>query len=77
MSVDGQGTKWLRNIAENFNRVGPTNVIDNRRTGGRQNSRSLIKPWAQALADISLLALCCHSNETRAPIENPPDSAQL
>jgi len=31
----------------------------------------------QALADISRSALCCHSNETRAPIANPPDSAQL
>jgi len=31
----------------------------------------------QALADISCSALCCHSNETRAPIANPPNSAQL
>jgi len=31
----------------------------------------------QALADISRSALCCHSNETRAPIVNPPNSAQL
>jgi len=43
----------------------------------------------QALADTSCLALytfavykltcvvCCHSNETRAPIANPPNSAQL
>jgi len=31
----------------------------------------------QALAEISRLALCCHSNETRALTENPPDSAQL
>jgi len=31
----------------------------------------------QALADISRLALCCHSNETRGPIWNPPNSAQL
>ena len=23
------------------------------------------------------MALCCHSNETRAPIANPPNSAQL
>jgi len=28
-------------------------------------------------ADISRSALCCHSNETRAPIANPPNSAQL
>jgi len=31
----------------------------------------------QALADISRSALCCHSNETRSPIANPPNSAQL
>jgi len=26
----------------------------------------------QALADISRSALCCHGNETRAPIASPP-----
>jgi len=31
----------------------------------------------QALADISRSALCCHSNETRAPIASPSNSAQL
>jgi len=31
----------------------------------------------QALADILRSALCCHSNETSAPIANPPNSAQL
>jgi len=31
----------------------------------------------QALADISLSALCCHNNETCALIANPPNSAQL
>ena len=31
----------------------------------------------QALADIAHSALCCHSNETRAPIANLPNSAQL
>jgi len=31
----------------------------------------------QALADILRSALCCHSNETYAPIANPPNSAQL
>jgi len=30
-----------------------------------------------ALADISRSALCCNSNETRPPITNPPNSAQL
>jgi len=31
----------------------------------------------QALADISRLALCCHSNKTHAPTANLPNSAQL
>jgi len=31
----------------------------------------------QALADISCLALCCHSNETNAPIASPTNSGQL
>ena len=31
----------------------------------------------QTLADISRSALCCHTNETHAPIANPPNSAQL
>jgi len=31
----------------------------------------------QALTDILCSALCCHSNETCAPIANPPNSAQL
>jgi len=30
----------------------------------------------QALADITRSALCCHSNENRAPIANPPNCAQ-
>jgi len=30
-----------------------------------------------ALADISRSARCCHSNETREPIANLPNSAQL
>ena len=31
----------------------------------------------QALADISRSAVCCHSNETRTPITNLPNSARL
>jgi len=31
----------------------------------------------QALADISPSVLCCHSNETHAPIADLPNSAQL
>ena len=44
------------------------------------SSRSQDKPGierVQALADISRSALCCHSSETRAPIANLPNSAQL
>jgi len=44
------------------------------------NPHTLLQPGierVQALADISYSALCCHSNETRAPIANPPNSAQL
>jgi len=32
---------------------------------------------AQAVADILRSALCCYSNETRTPIPNPPNAAQL
>ena len=41
---------------------------------------TLTKPGierVQALAGISCPSLCCYSNETRAPIANPPYSAQL
>jgi len=41
---------------------------------------AIMKPGierVQALADISRSALYCPSNETRAPIANPPNSAQL
>ena len=31
----------------------------------------------QALTDILHSLLCCHSNQTRALIANPPNSAQL
>jgi len=50
------------------------------RTGAFLFPKTLIKPGierVQALADISLSALCCHSNETRAQIVNPPNSAQI
>jgi len=42
--------------------------------------RYKVKPGVervQALTDISRSALCCHSNETRAPIANPLNNAQL
>jgi len=44
------------------------------------NERLMLTPGierVQALAGISRSALCCHSNETRAPIANPPNTAQL
>ena len=43
----------------------------------QQNAKPACIERVQALADISLSALCCHSNETRAPIANPPTCAQL
>jgi len=35
MSVDGQGTKWRRNIAENFNRISRVHERYRQTTGGR------------------------------------------
>jgi len=46
----------------------------------RYHNQSQTEPGierAQALADISRSALCCHSNETRPPTANPPNTAQL
>jgi len=40
-----------------------------------QKKTSIVR--VRALADISVSALCCHSNETRAPTANPPNNAQL
>jgi len=37
----------------------------------------LILGTERVQADISRSPLCCHSNETRAPIANTPNSAQL
>jgi len=36
MSTGGQGTKWRRNIAENFNRLSRTNERYRRQTDRRQ-----------------------------------------
>jgi len=41
------------------------------------NKRKRGTEWVQALADISRLALCCHSNETWALIADLPNTAQL
>jgi len=46
--MDGQGTKWRRNIAENFNRwVGRTNVTD-RQTDDRRTGDSIWRTWKPA-----------------------------
>jgi len=37
MSADGQGTKWRRNIAENFNRLSRVHERYRRRTDWRQH----------------------------------------
>jgi len=42
---------------------------------GRQDKPGIER--VQTLADISRSALCYHSNETRASIANPPNSAEL
>jgi len=44
--------------------------------GPRDNDKPGIEQ-VQALGDISRSALCCHSNETREPIANPPNNVQL
>ena len=46
-------------------------------TSPQQNRTEPATDRIQALADISRSAPYCHSNETRAPIANPPTSAQL
>jgi len=39
MSTDGQGTKWRRNIDENFNRLSRAHERYRRQTDGRQHVR--------------------------------------
>jgi len=48
-----------------------------RRLADTINNSNQAHQRVQALAEISRSALCCHSNETRAPIANLPNSAQL
>ena len=51
-------------------------LIEDVRRSSQSNQPAIQR--VQALADISHSALlCCHCNETRAPIANPPNSAQL
>ena len=40
-------------------------------------SRSALYAFAVCKAISLYVRLCCHSNETRAPIANPPTNAQL
>ena len=73
------------------NAVGTSSVADGMDSRPTTNNQPAVE-WVQALADILRSALyafavyrsislhmcvCCHSNETRAPIANPPNSAQL
>jgi len=44
MSVDGQGTKWRRNIAENFNRLSRVHERCRRQTDGRETAYSEREP---------------------------------
>ena len=43
---------------------------------GYMTNSKLGTEHTQAFTDISCSAQCCHNNETRAPIANPPNSAQ-
>jgi len=53
----------------------PTNHVKCQRTEANTIQPGIER--VQALAYISRSALSCHSNETCAPIANPPNSAQL
>ena len=49
-------------------------------SGHKSHTQNNTKPGierVQTLADISRSAICCRSNESRAPVANPPNSAQL
>jgi len=46
-------------------------IINDNATTKTRHRASTSNRWHFAFA------LCCHSNETRAPIANPPNSAQL
>jgi len=62
MSTDGQGTKWRRNIAENFNRLSGAQERY-RQTGGRQHIATAKKSCSHS-RDFSL-AFACRSNLQR------------
>jgi len=55
-------------------RPGPAHVQTCARCVSEKQPR---REQVRALAGVSRSALRCHSNETRAPIANPPNSAQL
>jgi len=56
MSTDGQGTKWRRNIAENFN--GPSRMYkryrDRRRTGNNERELTLKNQLSIAISPICM-----------------------
>ena len=55
----------------------PRVTLSRQRSASEGLLRNQAHERVQALADISLSALCCRSNETRALIANPPNRAQL
>jgi len=73
MHLDGMHWRHLANTIQSAMCRGDATFLSN-------YLDHLLKPGmqhVQALTDISHSALCCHSNETRAPIANPRKSAQL
>jgi len=57
------GAKWLSHTINRVKDTGPQS--------GTRHTASTSTRWHFAFG------LCCHSNETSAPIANPPNSAQL
>jgi len=41
------------------------------------NEEQQYKPCVEGVQALADILLCCHSNETCAPIANPPNNAQL
>jgi len=72
-----QPVKTCSNYCQRYSFVGPEPIWSNvRKVASWIKAKTGIQR-VQALADISHSAIWCHSNETRAPIANPPNSAQL
>jgi len=62
MSADGQGIKWRKKIAENFNRLGRTNVTDRRQTDGRQHIANVNMTQFAKIIQVTL-NYCHRSND--------------